>query len=53
MVTGYEYEVFESKRCIEAGLLESPMMPHAETLSIMQQMDSLRQEWGVRFPMDC
>ena len=52
MVTGYEYEVFESKRCIEAGLLESPMMPHAETLSIMQQMDSLRQEWGVRFPMD-
>ena len=52
MVTGYEYQVFESKRCIEAGLLESPMMPHAETLSIMQQMDSLRKEWGVRYPMD-
>jgi hypothetical protein len=28
------------------------MMPHAETLSIMQQMDSFRQEWGVRYPMD-
>ncbi len=52
IVTGYEYQVFESKRCIEAGLLESPMMPHAETLSIMQQMDSLRREWGVRYPMD-
>lgn len=52
MVTGYEYQVFESKRCIEAGLLESPLMPHAETLSIMQQMDSLRKEWGVRYPMD-
>ena len=52
MVTGYEYQVFESKRCIEAGLLESTMMPHAETLSIMQQMDSLRKEWGVRYPMD-
>lgn len=52
MVTGYEYQVFECKRCIDAGLLESPMMPHAETVSIMEQMDSLRREWGVRYPMD-
>jgi len=52
MVTGYEYQVFESKRCIEAGLLESPMMPHAETLAIMEQMDSLRREWGIKYPMD-
>jgi len=52
MVTGYEYQVFECKRCIENGLLESPMMPHAETLSIMRQMDSLRKEWGVVYPMD-
>jgi len=52
MITGYEYQVFECKRCIEQGLLESPMMPHAETLSIMQQMDELRKEWGVVYPMD-
>lgn len=52
MVTGYEYQVFECKRCIEEGLLESPMMPHAETLSIMYQMDELRKEWGVKYPMD-
>lgn len=52
MITGYEYQVFESKRCIEAGQLESPMMPHAETLSIMRQMDSLRKEWDVVYPMD-
>ena len=52
MVTGYEYQVFECKRCIEQGLLESPMMPHEETLSIMKQMDVLRKEWGVRYPMD-
>lgn len=52
MISGYEYQVIESRRCIEAGLLESPMMPHAETISIMQQMDDLRKEWGVRFPMD-
>ena len=52
MVNGYEYQVFECRRCIEEGLQESPMMPHEETLSIMKQMDVLRQEWGVRYPMD-
>lgn len=52
MVNGYEYQVLECKRCLEEGLLESPMMPHAETLSIMRQMDVLREEWGVRYPMD-
>lgn len=52
MVNGYEYQVYECRRCIEAGLAESPMMPHQETLSIMRQMDSLRKEWGVIYPMD-
>ena len=52
MINGYEYQVFECKRCIDSGLLESPLMPHAETLSIMQQMDSLRSEWGVTYPYD-
>lgn len=52
MVTGYEYQVFECKRCIEQGLIESPLMPHSETLSIMSQMDALRREWGVKYPMD-
>ena len=52
MVNGYEYQVFECRRCIEAGELESPMMPHEETLSIMEQMDALRKEWGVVYPMD-
>jgi hypothetical protein len=27
-------------------------MPHHETLYIMQLMDQLRQQWGVRYPMD-
>lgn len=52
MVNGYEYQVFECRRCIEEGLLESPMMPHEETLGIMKQMDALRKEWGVAYPMD-
>lgn len=52
MVNGYEYQVLECKRCLEQGLIESPMMPHEETLAIMRQMDELRKEWGVAYPMD-
>ena len=52
MVNGYEYQVFECKRCLDNNLLESPLMPHDETISIMEQMDELRKTWGVKFPMD-
>jgi hypothetical protein len=52
MVNGYEYQVLECMKCIREGLLESPMMPHEETISIMKQMDDLRKEWGVEYPYD-
>ena len=52
MVNGYEYQVFECMRCMKEGLLESPMMPHEETISIMRQMDELRKDWGVKYPYD-
>lgn len=52
MVNGYEYQVIECQRCLKEGLLESPMMPHEETIGMMQQMDALRKEWGVVYPMD-
>jgi len=51
-ITGYEYQVYASLEAIEKGWLESPYMPHAETLRLMQQMDALRKEWGVVYPCD-
>ena len=51
-ITGYEYQVYASIEAIEKGCLESPCMPHAETLRIMRQMDALRKEWGVVYPCD-
>ena len=51
-ITGYEYQVYASIEAIEKGWLESPYMPHAETLRIMKQMDGLRKEWGVIYPCD-
>ena len=52
MVNGYGYQVIECRSCLEEGVLESPMMPHEETINIMKQMDELRKEWGVKYPMD-
>lgn len=51
-ITGYEYEVQASFDAMAAGLLESPFMPHGETLEIMRLLDSLRMEWGVTYPAD-
>ena len=51
-ITGYEYQVYASIEALENGWLESPYMPHQETLRIMQQMDELRKAWGVNYPSD-
>lgn len=51
-ITGYEYQVYASIEALENGWLESPFMPHHETLRIMRQMDELRKEWGVIYPSD-
>ena len=51
-ITGYEYEFLACRQALVDGLLEPREMPHQETLYIMQLMDTLRQKWGVRYPMD-
>ena len=51
-ISGYEYEFQACKDAMEKGLIEPPQMPHSETLFLMELMDSLRKEWGVRYPMD-
>ena len=51
-ITGYEYEVSACIEALENGWLESPYMPHEETVRIMRQMDGLRKEWGVRYPFE-
>jgi predicted dehydrogenase len=51
-VNGFEYEVAEAQRCVRAGLLESPGVPHADTLAVTDWMDRLRALVGVRYPFD-
>lgn len=51
-ITGFEYEVASCKRAVETGELECPEMPHSETIKMMEWMDALRAEWGVRYPFE-
>ena len=45
--SGYQFEAAEVQRCIRAGEVESPLMPHATTLEIMSLLDTIRDEIGV------
>jgi predicted dehydrogenase len=49
---GYQYEAMEVGRCLRAGLIESPVMPLDESISIMTTMDELRRQWAIRYPME-
>jgi len=49
---GYEYEAAEVARCVRAGKIESEGLPHAETLAIMQTLDAVRAQWGLKYPME-
>ena len=49
---GYNYEAVEVMDCMRGGKTESDVMPLDETLSIMQTMDRIRAQWGLRYPME-
>lgn len=49
---GYGNEIAEVDRCVRAGLRESPLVPHAQTLTVLRQMDALRADLGIRYPDD-
>lgn len=49
---GYNYEAAEAMRCLRAGELESPAMPLDESIQLMETMDRIREQWGMRYPMD-
>lgn len=49
---GYVYELREVVRCVQQGVMESPTMPWAHTLSTMRLFDGVRRQLGIRYPND-
>lgn len=51
-INGYEYEFLEAVRCIREGKWESDSIPLAESVRVMEVMDTLRRQWGVVYPQE-
>lgn len=51
-ITGYEYEVKACTEALAAGRIECEEMPHDEILRIMQMMDTIRKQWGLKYPFE-
>jgi predicted dehydrogenase len=49
---GYSHEAAEVGRCLRAGKLESAIMPLDETMAIMETMDNIRAQWGLKYPTE-
>ena len=51
-INGYEYELLACQRVLAEGGLECAEMPHSETIKIMEWMDQLRADWGIKYPFE-
>lgn len=51
-INGYEYEVLSCRRALLSGEIECEEMPHAETLKVMKLLDQIREQWGMKYPME-
>ena len=51
-INGYEYQFAECVRAMEAGRIESWSMPLADSVYMMEMMDSLRKQWGLVYPQE-
>ena len=49
---GYGNEALEVQRCLADGVRESSLVPHDQSLSVIEQMDRVRRSVGVRYAVD-
>ncbi|MBQ3554273.1 MAG: Gfo/Idh/MocA family oxidoreductase [Clostridia bacterium] len=49
---GFEEEIIEACSCILSGKTESDVMPMNESIRILEQMDYIRNQIGLKFPFD-
>lgn len=51
-LTGYEYEVRSCLNAIESGMIECPEMMHKDSIFMLDLMDELRAQWGMKYPCE-
>lgn len=51
-ISGYEYQIMESMEAIRNHQIESTSMPLADSVYVMELMDSIRKQWGLVYPQE-
>lgn len=51
-ITGYEYELFETKEAIHDQELSVKSLKHEETLRVLQTMDKIREQIDLIYPFE-
>ncbi len=51
-ITGFEYEIRSSIKAIKECKIECDEISHSEILKMMELMDSIRNEWGIKYPFE-
>jgi predicted dehydrogenase len=51
-INGFVYQVEEVLNLIQNNQLESKIIPLDESVAIMRLMDSMRNEWGLKYPFE-
>lgn len=52
MGDGFEEEIMEVCQCIREGKLQSDIHPMAKSIVMLQQMDEVRAQIGIRYPLE-
>jgi len=49
---GLRHQAVEVAACVRSGLLQSPQRTHADTLVVLDAMDAVRRQIGLRYPQE-
>jgi predicted dehydrogenase len=49
---GYQYEARHVNECLRNELIESPVMPFTDTITLMETLDKIRHIAGIHYPAD-
>jgi hypothetical protein len=47
---GYQYEAVEVMKCLDAGMIQSSILPHSFSLDLIRTLDTIRDSAGIVYP---
>lgn len=51
-INGFEYQIYEAQRCVEAKMTTSDVLKKEDTLEVLGLMDDIRKAWGLKYTFE-